>query len=526
MKRRHNTSPGNPRQQESAATFDVVIVGAGINGTAAARELAAARYKVLLVEQGDFGCGASSRSSRILHCGLRYFETATPIRTFAGSPRRLQQALGMAKAAMMAREELVMLAPSRCRPCTMCFPLYDDNAIRGWHLDLGLFALKHLGSTKLPLDYRRPKARKNHLVPFQSDLRDREKLHSIAMYREYLIDWPDRLCVEAALEAERSGAEIRLFTKATLQQRDEENHWIVDLHGLDGTSQVRAPVVLNMAGSWIDEVMAAPMEKNIDARDHRLVSGTKGAHFVVRLPERYQGFGITTLNRIGMPLYCLPLRDDLYTIGPTETPFEGDARDVFASDEDIRFLLNEANHLLPGLGLKREQIEFSWAGVRPLTYDKTQPMGGRHRKIHNLASKGFSGILAMTAGPVMSHRSAGRELLGAVQKIIEIPSSENKTAAPVARDGGAPILLPNKNPDIAPLRAAVLYEHARDLSGILYTRTGRGWGEHLDEEALRPIAESVADLLDWDETEVSRQVALFLKRQSTLFRSGKSMTAA
>lgn len=200
-------------------SYDVIVIGGGINGTSAVRELSAAGYKVLLVEKGDFANGASSRSSRILHCGLRYFETRHPVRTFASSPLKLKNAISMARAAMNAREELVRLQPMRCKPFKMCFPLYEADDLRGWHLDIGLSLLKRLGSGRLPLEYQRHKRNFDSSVPLAKDLRDRKQLKSIATYREYIMDWPDRLCVDAAIEAEKLGADVRLFTSASIREK-------------------------------------------------------------------------------------------------------------------------------------------------------------------------------------------------------------------------------------------------------------------------------------------------------------------
>lgn len=494
--------------------FDVVVIGGGINGTSAARELAASGFRVLLAEQGDLAAGASGRSSRILHCGLRYFETRHPVRSFAHSPSRLAGAIGMARAAMEAREELVRLLPERCKPFTMCFPLYRGEDIRGWHLDIGFALLRHLGPPAPPLAYRRVRDAIERQVPLAADLRDRQKLASVATYREYMIDWPDRICVDAALEAERNGAKLLLFTQARLRERDAAGHWTVELTGKSGAIEtVGARVVLNLAGTWMDEVCPAA------AKAQPLVLGTKGAHIVVRLPERYKGHGIATLHRQGMPFYCLPLDDDLFCFGPTETLHSGDARDACATDGDIDFLLGEANHLLPGLGLRRRDVEFTWAGVRPLTYDPGQPMGRRTREIHDLGGRGLPGVLAMTAGPVMSHRSAGRELRDAAAGLLgrDRPEAfaghgEGTTASPPAARGGE---LPREA-----FRRAVTAEHARDLPGILYTRTAYAWGRHLDRGRVEMAAECVADLLGWSPEDVSGQVSGFMEYQGRVFRRG------
>ena len=490
--------------------FDVVVIGGGINGTSAALELAAAGYRVLLAEKSDLGNGASSRSSRILHCGLRYFETHHPVRTFASSPMRLLGAVKMAKAAMQSREELVRLRPARCKPFTMCFPLYREDDIRGWHLDIGFALLKRLGAAGPPLDYRRVGTDLERALPFVSDLRDRARLKSVATYREYMIDWPDRICVDNALDAERSGADLRLFTRAALRERGADGNWLVDLTGRSGdVKTVRAKVVLNLAGTWVDEITPPGRSPN-----RPLVRGTKGAHIVVRLPERYKGYGVATLHRGGMPFYCLPLEDDWFYFGPTETAYDADADEARTTGDDVDFLLGEANHLLPGLSLQRRDVGFTWAGVRPLTFDPAQPMGRRTREIHDLSARGMPNVLAMTAGPVQSHMSAGRELRDAVARLLP-PSGE-----PVAT-GRRSVTDPAASRDAEEAyRTAVRDEHARDLRGILYTRTGHAWGRHLDRDAVKHAATSVADLLGWSPAQTEEQVETFLAFQQQVFPQG------
>ena len=496
--------------------YDVVVIGAGINGASAARELAMAGYKVLLAEKRDFAAGASSRSSRILHCGLRYFETPNPIRSFALHPRRFAGAVRMARAGMEARAELVKREPGRCKLFTMCFPVYPESPVRRWHLDLGFRILRHLGPPEPPLAYRRlTKDFKSHL-PFAGHMRDLHRLQSIATYREYVMDWPDRLCVDAALDAEENGAEIRLFCEAEIV-RKEQGRWVVQLtdHDRGEATEIRAALVLNMAGTWIDKVNAVAAT----GAAPRLIRGTKGAHIAVRLPDSYQGYGIATINRSGMPFYCLPSHDDCFYFGPTESPFDGDATDVAASDEDIDFLLAEANHMLPGLGLTRRHVEFTWAGVRPLTFDEQQPMGRRTREVHDLASAGRAGIFAMTAGPVMTHLSAGREMRRVVEKHFRPTRGLTERQVSAARVGGFGISCPIAGGRQAAFRRAVLAEHARELKGILYTRTGLAWRGHLDRGEVEEAASYVADLVGWSKERTAREVDKFIQYQKTVFRT-------
>lgn len=499
--------------------YDVVVIGAGINGTSVARELAAAGYSILLVDKGDFAAGASSRSSRILHCGLRYFETPNPVRTFALHPLRFAGAVRMARAGMEARAELVEREPERCKPFTMCFPVYPDSPVRDWHLDFGFHILHRLGPPEPPLAYRRLTKDFEAHLPFAAHLRDRERLRSIATYREYIMDWPDRLCVDAALDAEENGAELRLFCEAKIL-RKEESGWLIELRERDSgeAAEIHAALVLNMAGTWIDEVNADAVTGEAAPR---LIRGTKGAHIAVRLPDSYRDYGIATINRGGMPFYCLPSHDDCFYFGPTETPFDGDAADVAATDEDIDFLLGEANHMLPGLGLTRRHVEFTWAGVRPLTFDAQQPMGRRTRQIHDLAAAGRPGIFAMTAGPVMTYLSAGREMRRVVEKHLKPARTPAARRLPAtygrATDFG--ISKPLAESRRAAFRGAVSVEHARDLKGVLYTRTGIAWRRHLDRGEVEEAARSIADLVGWSQERATREVDKFIRYQKTVFRT-------
>ncbi len=139
--------------------FDVLVIGGGINGASSAQHLAAAGFNVLLVDKGDFASGSSSRSTRMLHCGLRYFETPRPLRDFLFNPARFRAALAMARASMETRAELAADSAERLIRFTLCFPIYKAGPYKPWHLDLGFRILGALGPKSVPLDYRRLPAR-------------------------------------------------------------------------------------------------------------------------------------------------------------------------------------------------------------------------------------------------------------------------------------------------------------------------------------------------------------------------------
>ncbi len=492
--------------------FDVAVIGAGINGCSAARELSAAGYAVLLVDKGDFAAASSSRSTRLIHCGLRYLAPGGSPWSFLWHPSDLTRALRMTRQAMGARAEFVRDAPERTRVFTFGFPVYRGMAYKSWQVDLALRIVEALGPKAVPLDRRVLRPAEIAKTPLYRDLRDQDKLVAVNTYREYQFDWAERVGMDMVLDAERMGASARNYTPVVGLERTGGEGWaltLADARGEAGEARVSAKLVLNTAGIWIDRVNALA-----SAKAGRKILGTKGAHIVIRLPEACRDHGVIGFNREGEePVYLVPWRQGLHYMGVTETIYEGDIDDIHATDEDIDWLIAEANHLVPSLGLARADVLYTWAGVRPLTYDPKVPKGVRSREVHDLAEDGMPGALAMTAGPVTTHRSAGRELLAAVGRRLQ-PSGPAQAAdyAPHLFPGteSSPALL-NHYPDItlADLDHAAKHEQAETLVDLLCRRTGIGWTETMGREGARKAAETVADILGWDEARIDAEVAAF-----------------
>jgi glycerol-3-phosphate dehydrogenase len=496
-----------PLDQLHGRAFDVIIIGAGVNGASACQHLAAAGYSVLLVDKGDFASGASGRSSRVLHCGLRYLAPGGSMWDFVLHPGRLAAAMRMASLAMQAREQMVRTAPEHVFATKCHFPIYRDGAYAAWQVRLALNTLSVLGSRRLPLQQHvlRPDEAKN--LPLVRWLRDPDRLVGIAAYREYQFDWPERICLDAVLDAERLGATVRNYTEAVKLVRGRGEVWgvqLIDRFDPRRKATVRAKVVLNTAGVWIDRVNASA-----EGRARRRITGTKGCHILVQLPPECREYGIATLNRVREPFYCLPWRGFHY-FGPTETLYNGDPDDVRTNDDEVDFLLGEANYLLPALSLSRGNVLHSWAGVRPLTFDPRLAKGSRTRTIHDLAADGMPNLLAMTAGPVMTHRSAGVELTQAVAKRIA-PSGRRQSLSYAARrfpeNQDSPSLLEDDTTvKLSDLRHAAEHEHAISLVDLLVRRTGVAFSETMGYFAAQRAAESVADLLGWDSARIEAEI--------------------
>lgn len=512
-----------PLSALEGTSFDVAVIGAGANGASAAQHLAAAGYDVLVVDKGDYASGSSSRSSRLLHCGLRYLAPGDSLWEFVRSPNKLMVAMRMARQAMQSRAQLVETAPERAEKLHFIFPLYRKAAYSPWQVSMAFHILKKLGPDSVPLDFRQVSGAQIGATPLAKWLREPDQLVSLALFSEYRYEWAERIVLEAVLDAERLGAVARNYTALTGMTRDGDG-WsltLADALRPGETARVRAKLVLNMAGIWIDRVNAtgSPSAK-------RRINGTKGSHIVVRLPPECRDYGIVTINRLNEPFYCIPWRG-LHFFGPTETLYDGDPDDVRPEESEIEWLIEEANYMLPAIGLKRDHVIYSWAGVRPLGEDPDFPKGKRSREVHDLASDGLPGVYAMTAGPIMTHRSAGPEMTALVAGKLK-PSR-----AAQAPDYGARLFPDNQNSPplledytaikLSDLKFAAAGEHPTSLIDLMFRRVGAGWTETMGYDVAETAARAVAQEMGWDEARVTQEVAAyreFLVR-SFNYRPGK-----
>lgn len=498
-----------PLSELDRKMFDVAVIGGGINGASAAQHLAAAGFDTLLVEQGDYASGASSRSTRLLHCGLRYLAPGASAWEFAAHPSRLATALRMARLAMQARRQFVQTAPERTQSLRFHFPIWKGGVYKPWQVRLGMNMLASLAPKDVALEHRMLTPAQVQDTPLVSGLRDRDKLQGVAVFREFQFDWPERICMDAVLNAQELGASARNYTAATKIAR-EGDLWHITLEDRlapGETATVTSRTVVNMAGIWIDRVNGTT-----DRPPGRKILGTKGVHIMVALPPDCAGIGIATLNRLDEGLYCVPWRG-MHYFGPTETVYEGNIDDIRPEDDEIEFLIAEANHLLPGLRLKRSDVLFSWAGVRPLTYDPALPKGKRSRELHDLSSEGLPGMYALTAGPVMTHRSAGLEAVEAVAQRIR-PSRAARpidySARAYPQEQNSPPLLNDYTPiKIADLKYAAQNEQVTSLTDLMFRRVGAGWTRTMGHDAAPRAAEAVAEVLGWDRARIDAEVRAY-----------------
>ena len=504
-----------PLSELSGTNFDVLIIGGGINGCSTAQHLTAEGYKVLLVEKNDFASAATSRSSRLLHCGLRYLAPERTPFEFLWRPRRLATAVSMAVRSLAARRQLLETTPQRLRNLEMAIPIYRGDTYPGWQVDLGAAMLKalNLGGPSIQYQRRKPEdAAANH--PLVACLRAQEELTSVFSFLDHQFNWPERMCMDALLETKRHGGRVRNYTEVATLKPLSGGGWRAILEDrliASSSVTIEAKVLLNFTGVWIDEVnrLAAP-----DSPPERKIVAVKGTHIAVRLPDQFRGFGIAGHHRGHEHIFCLPW-GDLHYIGPTETVFDGDIEDATPTEDEIAFLLDEINYLMPKLNLVRKDVELSWAGIRPITYDPNRAKGRRMPAgvFHDLDREGMENAMTVTWGWLMHHRETARKAVKRVRRIMSPtgnPSPISYDAIPYPENTNTlPLVSECPEVTIGVLRHVAEHEATAHLTDILYRRTDVGWRTRLSAEAVRRAAESVADVLGWDEARVDKEIEDF-----------------
>lgn len=367
-------------------SFDVVIVGGGINGCGIAADAAGRGLSVLLAEADDLARGTSSASSKLIHGGLRYLE---------------HYEFRLVREALAEREVLLAKAPHIIWPLRFVLPHVAGLRPR-WMIRAGLFLYDTLA--------RRRRIPGSSMVDLARDAAGRPLNDELRQGFAYWDCWVDdaRLVVLNARAAADRGAEIRTRTRVTRIEPSGQD-WLVTLRGGEADTEVRAHAVVNAAGPWVDKVAGTIAAPGHNRRPHlRLV---KGSHLVVpRIPGADDAYLLQSAD--GRVVFALPYEDAFTLIGTTDVPFTGDAKDVAASDEEEAYLLELASRFFK-TPLRRDSIIWRYAGVRPLYDDHSANPSAvtRDYKLELTAGQGLPPLLTVMGGKITTYRRLAEEAL-------------------------------------------------------------------------------------------------------------------
>lgn len=368
-----------------------MVIGGGITGVGIALDAAARGLKTALVEKGDFACGTSSRSTKLIHGGLRYLK---------------QLEFALVKEVGSERAIVHKLAPHLVVPEKMLLPLYEKRGLGYWLASIGLKIYDWLAGVK-PEDQRRMLT-KLQTIKFEPLLKN-DDIKGGAIYAEYRTD-DARLTIEIAKMAHSKGAIMLNYLKAT--EFEYTNGQVQGVRVKDEITTeefaIRARSVVNAAGPWVDELR----ELN-HSKENKHLHLTKGVHIVVpyhRLPVRQAIYFDVPDGRM---IFAIP-RGRITYIGTTDTDYSGEKDNVFTTKEDARYLVDAVNETFPSTHLTLADIESSWAGLRPLIHEEGKSASELSRKDEIFESS--SGLISIAGGKLTGYRKMAERVLDLITK--------------------------------------------------------------------------------------------------------------
>ena len=372
----------------SEQSFDVVIIGAGINGAGIARDAAIRGLRVLLVDKGDISGGTSSFSTRLIHGGLRYLEHGE---------------LSLVRESLRERKVLLRIAPHLVRPIRMLVPIYKNRRRGALTIRAGMLAYDLLSFDK-SLEGHQMLSRVEVLR--QCSGLNAEGLLGGAFYTDAQVEFAERLVVENALSAQQHGAVIETYTR--LEAIEIENGAVSGIrlsNELNGLSRnVHTRLVVNAAGPWVDQVLTKTGRES-----PRLIGGTKGSHIIV---APFAGSPHTAIyveaEADGRPFFVIPWNGN-YLIGTTDKRFAGDLDDVEIDESETDYLLTETNNLFPQAFLTPNSILFSYAGVRPLPFTSNASEESITRRHFLREQSNTGGLISIVGGKLTTYRQLAEE---------------------------------------------------------------------------------------------------------------------
>ena len=399
-------------KDRSTKEFDIIVIGAGINGAGIARDAAMRGLEVLLLDKGDIGGGTSSWSTRLIHGGLRYLEHGE---------------FGLVRESLRERETLFRISPHLVRPLALLIPMYKRARRGRWMVRAGMFVYDVLSFDKtLPPHQMLSPAQALQRAPGL----DPTGLVGAALYYDAQAEFAERLVLENALSAIEHGAKVITYARVDkFIVEGEALRGVEFMDQLKGKSQVaRAKLVVNAAGPWVDEVLGIDQLEKDGASSQRLIGGTKGSHIIVApfsgAPAGALYIEAETDHR---PFFIIPWNRN-YLIGTTDIRFEGDLDHVQIDDKEIDYLLRETNRLIPMANLARRQILYTYSGIRPLAFsdDKDEQSITRQHFIRPHAS--FKNLFSIVGGKLTTYRSLAEQTVDLALKKLGPGSSKCQTA--------------------------------------------------------------------------------------------------
>lgn len=382
----------------ASATFDAIIIGAGVNGAGIARDAAMRGLKVLLLDKGDLASGTTSWSTRLIHGGLRYLEHGE---------------VGLVRESLQERERLLRIAPHLVKPLPLLIPVYEQGQRGMLMIRAGMIVYDVLSFDK-SLARHHMLSRRETLVRVPG--LNAEGLRGAALYYDAQVEYAERLVLENALSAQAHGATVLTYARVDRIIQDEGRVRGVEFTDLlnGGAHTARAAVTVNVAGPWVDEVFASVGR----TFKNRMIGGTKGSHMVV---DQFPGAPAADALYVEAledrrPFFIIPW-NGRYLIGTTDSRYEGDLDRVLADEKEIDYLIRETNRVIPDAALTRDSVLFTYSGIRPLAYrrERDEESITRRHFVHDHQPE-LDGLVSIVGGKLTTYRNLAEQAVDTLFK--------------------------------------------------------------------------------------------------------------
>ena len=385
--------------------FDVLVVGGGIQGAGVAQAAAAAGYSVLIIEEKEIASGTSSRSSKLIHGGLRYLETAQ---------------FSLVRECLLERRYLLKNAPDLVKLKPFYIPVYRHTTRRSWQIRIGLFLYGLLTGFDPSARFRTvPKKEWNGLDGLQT-----EGLQAVFQYWDAQTD--DALLTKAVIQSARNlGASLlmpaRFESAEPLSGEGNGVNWLVKVYHHDAKKEFVAKAIVNAAGPWVNQILStiSPAPKKMD------IELVKGTHIIIEKPPT-RGIYYVEAHQDRRAVFVMPWYDKTM-IGTTEQVYTGDPRTVSPSEEEKAYLLDVYNQYFASDPISDKDVIDSFAGLRVLPTGAGSAFSRPRDTVLKTGGDGLPFLLTLYGGKLTSYRATAARVLGQINTRISMSgNSKNK----------------------------------------------------------------------------------------------------
>jgi len=389
----HTVNRAQTRQLLDSATYDLLVIGGGILGTAVAWTAAQSGLRVAMVDAGDFAGATSSASSKLVHGGLRYLQTGA-VKLVAENHKE-------------RRALATDVAPHLVNPLTFFVPVYKGGPHGATKLGAGVFLYSALSAFRDGMGRVSTAAHAAQQVPA---LRT-EGLRSVAVYGDHQMN-DSRVAVMTVRAAVDSGAVVLNHAEVTGLRFTNGKVTGAELRDrLDGSEfGVDARLVLNATGPWVDH-----LRKLEDPGSEPSIRLSKGAHVVLKRKAPWRAALTIPIDKYRVS-FAIPWEDHVL-YGTTDEEYTGDPADVRATDADIDQILGEAAHAVRDEHLDRGLLTYAFAGLRVLPGGPGETAAAKRETV---VTEGRGGMLSVAGGKWTTYRHIGRVVL---EKLAQVPGT-------------------------------------------------------------------------------------------------------